>query len=129
MAIKPQYAYHIKQGTKTIELRKRVPRVNCGDVLVIYESAPISNITAYGIIRNIFELSPCELWKACGSKTMIDKTTFFEYFYQKETACGIEIECVKVLREAKRLECISKKYAPQSYYYITNDEFRRLIES
>ena len=89
MAIKPQYAYYIKEGTKTIELRKIAPKVNSGDMLIIYESAPISKITAYGKIEHIFAMSPHELWKLVTGKVKIDEDTYYDYFTHKKKAYGI----------------------------------------
>ena len=127
MAIKPKYAYYIKHGIKTIELRKLAPKANPGDVLVIYESAPISKITSYGTIKKILKMPPKELWKLTASKTMVDEKSYYEYFCHKKTAYGIVVNDIKVLEVAKDLSCISKKYAPQNYCYITNDEFKLLM--
>ena len=45
MSIKPIYAEFIKNGEKTVELRRVLPKIKYGDVIVVYETAPVQRIT------------------------------------------------------------------------------------
>ena len=126
ISIKPQYATQIKKGNKTVELRKVVPKVCKGDTIVIYESAPIWKITSYFKVEEIITTAPEILWQLVGEQTMVSKDTFDNYFKGRTLANGIRIGEIVSLKNPKKLGVIKKKYAPQSYYYITKEEFYKI---
>jgi predicted transcriptional regulator len=45
ISIKPRYAEMIFSGVKTVELRRKEPRVGQGDRMVVYVSSPIMEVT------------------------------------------------------------------------------------
>lgn len=128
MAIKPKYASLIKSGEKTVELRRVAPKIKKGDIIAIYESAPVSKITSVCDVKKLYAMNPEELWKKVKQKAMISKKEFKKYFKDKDIAYGIKITDVKVLEETKTLEEIGKKYAPQSFYYLTEKELEKITQ-
>lgn len=130
MSIKPVYAQKIKAKEKTIELRCSSPKVSSGDVLVIYESSPIQRITAYCEIDSIISMPPTELWEVVEEKAGIVRSAFEEYFAGKQEGVGICLKEVTTLSSPQPLSIISEDfYAPQSYRYISEEQFLRLLEA
>ncbi len=129
MSIKPRYAELIKSGEKTIELRRVAPKVNPGDVLVIYESTPVQKITSFCEIDEMIITEPEKLWeRSCGT-TGLSHDSFKRYFEGKSQAVGIKLKNVKVLENPKILSAISMDLrAPQSYRYLSQMEFQVLIK-
>ena len=126
MAIKPQYANLIKSGEKKAELRRVAPHVNPGDILVIYESAPISKVTSYAEIAALIQMPPCTLWESVGADAKIDKGNFDSYFYNKEVGSALKLINIKVLTEARSLNAVSGLRAPQNYRYMSEMDFNLL---
>lgn len=129
MSIKPVYAQKIKAKEKTIELRCSSPKVSSGDILVIYESSPIQKVTAYCEIDSIISMPPDKLWEEVKEKAGIARGAFEEYFYGKQEGVGICLKNVNMLSFPQPLSVITKDfYAPQSYRYISEEQFLRLTE-
>lgn len=130
MSIKPLYAQKIKANEKSIELRCSSPKVSSGDILVIYESSPIQRVTAYCEIDSIISMPPAMLWEVVKENAGIAQSAFERYFAEKKEGVGICLKDIKTLSSPQPLSIISEKFcAPQSYRYISEEQFLRLIEA
>ncbi len=129
MSIKPVYAELIKSGQKTIELRRIAPKVNTGDILVIYESSPVKQVTSFCEIESIVVTEPSKLWEIAKNTVGLTYDSFVKYFDRKSQAVGIKLRKVQRLNDPKELCIISKDMkAPQSYRYLTQEQFQGLTE-
>lgn len=128
MSIKPVYAQKIKAKEKSIELRCSAPKVSSGDILVIYESSPVQRVTAYCEIDSIISMPPVKLWEVVKEKSGIGWSAFENYFSGKKKGVGICLKDANTLSSPQPLSVISEGfYAPQSYRYISEEQFLRLI--
>lgn len=129
MSIKPVYAGLIKSGEKTIELRRIAPRVKSGDILVIYESSPVKKVTSYCEIDSIVVTEPDILWELAENTAGLTYDSFAKYFEGKLQAVGLKMGNVQMLTHPKSLSEISGNLqAPQSYRYLTEEQFRELTQ-
>ena len=129
MSIKPVYAEQIKSGQKTIELRRIAPKVKSGDVLIIYESSPVKQITAFCEIEAIVVAEPNKLWETAKGVAGLSYDSFIKYFDEKSQAVGIKLGKVKEMSVPKGLSVISiDMQAPQSYRYLSREQFQILTE-
>lgn len=129
MSIKPRYAELIKSGEKTLELRRIAPKVNPGDILIIYESMPVKRITAFCTIDEMIIAEPEKLWKMAKGAAGLSHDAFVRYFAGKSQAAGIKLRNVHLLKEPKLLSVISMNLrAPQSYRYLGQEEFQIVIK-
>lgn len=129
MSIKPIYAELIKSGKKTIELRRIAPKVNSGDVLVIYESAPVKRITSYCEIDAVIIAEPTQLWEIACDSAGVTLDSFTDYFKGKMYAVGIKLGIPQILSASKELSEVSADLqAPQSYRYLTQDQFKKITK-
>lgn len=126
MAIKPQYARLIRNRKKTVELRRVAPKVTAGDILVIYESAPVCKITSFAEIDQIIQEAPESLWKSIGTSAMLDKYDFDNYFSGKQIGNGIRIKNVVDLIPPKPINVLPHCVVPQNYRYLSEEDFRSL---
>lgn len=129
MSIKPVYAELIKSGKKTIELRRIAPKVNSGDILVIYESSPVKRITAYCEIDSVITAEQNQLWEMAQDSAGVTLDSFTNYFKGKVHAVGIKLGIPQILSTSKELiEVAADLRAPQSYRYLTQDQFKKITE-
>lgn len=129
MSIKPQYAQAIITGEKQIELRKRIPKVGAGDIIVFYESLPIQRVTFYCVVEEIVSMSPKKLWETYSNRLGITKKEYDKYFYQKTIAYGIKLQTPQVFATQKKIGDISEELLiPQSYRYIPPMELKKILQ-
>lgn len=130
MSIKPVYAELIKSGEKTVELRRVLPKIKDGDVIVVYETAPIQRITMTCTVKGILSCEPCELWRDAGHQACVDYESFEEYFQGKDLANGLQLDNIKTLSKPLKLsEVIGTRRAPQSYCYLRDKEVEQLLQA
>lgn len=126
MAIKPQFAKLIRDGKKKVELRRVAPKVNAGDTLIIYESAPVSKVTAMAEIEDVVQLTLTELWKNVGPDSMLKKDEFENYFSGKEVGHGIKLKNIQEILPPKSLSILPGCAVPQNFRYLSESEFGKL---
>ena len=130
LSIKPKYAKKILAGNKTVELRKNKPKIDRGDIVLIYESSPTMAMVGYGIAECIIEGAPNKLWELVGDNAGIIKAEFNEYYAGCTYGCAISFTKVKRLKKTIDLESIKEKWRnfhpPQIYQYVTYESLKCL---
>lgn len=130
ISVKPEFAKKIIEREKSIELRKIKPHVKVGDYVIIYASSPVMCVIGFGIIKNIIDTSPKEMWSRYSPFLGIDKVRFDNYYQDKTKAIGIEIETIKQVTpiSLKSLRTIDPNFhPPQVYRYVTNEQICKTI--
>ena len=95
ISIKPRFAEAILSGTKTVELRRRIPPIEVGTRLWIYATRPTAAVIGSAVLENVVKKSPADLWKQCGDKTGVDRGTFDSYFEGTTIALGLYLAQVR----------------------------------
>jgi len=122
ISIKPKWAGLIRSGSKTIELRRRFPRLPAGSLAYLYESTPVCSLTALLRIGSVHKLTLTELWNLHGKASCVDERHFAEYFAGREVGYGVHIaHCVSLPNSVPLTELRAKFAftAPQSWAYAT----------
>lgn len=120
ISIQPKWSRLIRSGKKTIELRRRFPRLPQGAVAYLYESSPTCTLTSVLRIGVIHELPVVDLWRCHGAASCVDEAHFAEYYDGRATGFGIEIAECTPLSEPMLLTDLRSKFgftAPQSWAY------------
>jgi predicted transcriptional regulator len=91
-SIRPPYVSMFRDGTKQFEYRRRRPKVEPGDMVLIYETAPVSRIVATALVGIVYDGDLDEVWGATCSVGGIDRATFYDYFGERDRAVAIEME-------------------------------------
>lgn len=129
ISIQPKWADLIKSGAKTIELRRRFPKLPAGSTALLYESAPVCSITARLRIGLVEELPIDELWSRHSAASCVDECYFGEYYADRVVGYAIHItECV-ALPKAEPLKDLRVEIAftaPQSWAYAKPELVTRL---
>ena len=87
ISIHPEYATAILDGTKTIELRRRIPSLGQGARLWIYATRPTAAIVGIATIASVSRAHPRTIWQKHRSATGVDYASFTEYFAGTTEAC------------------------------------------
>lgn len=91
MSIKPRYAAMILNGTKTVELRRKVPRLAIGSTVLVYASSPVRQIVGTFAIVGVFEDELDALWANVCDRCGIERAEFDVYFAGANRGGGLVI--------------------------------------
>jgi predicted transcriptional regulator len=131
ISIHPGYADAILAGQKTIELRRRIPKLTIGSRLWIYATQPTGAVIGVVTIREVAKASPSTIWKRHRSGAGVDHASYKAYFKGAQEAVAI------LLTAAERVGPISieqlrkirnRFHPPQVLIRLTNSEARALNE-
>ncbi|NVB42339.1 ASCH domain-containing protein [Pseudenhygromyxa sp. WMMC2535] len=124
LSIHPRYSELILSGHKTIELRKRRPRLPAGALVLMYASAPVCALVGAFVLGGVLERRPLDLWQEYGSQTGVSRDVFERYYADREKAFGLLVDQVRPLEERVSLgalrKCWKRFHPPQSYRYLWN---------
>jgi predicted transcriptional regulator len=126
LSIRPQYVDQIFNGTKTVELRRVRPRVEAGDLVVVYSSGSQKSLVGAFQIAEVLAISPGSIWRRFGSKTGISKAELDRYFEGLAVGFAIEVGRTWKLASPVHLSALRRLrggfHAPQSYRYLDLSE-------
>lgn len=123
MSIRPVYADFIKQGLKTVELRRIAPKLCPNDIVVFYESTPVKKISFYAEIQEIHTLPKKDLWELTKDSALISQEFFDSYFDGKDLGNGIQLKNVTILKTPQPINKLSNISVPQNYRYLSEEDF------
>jgi predicted transcriptional regulator len=130
MSIKPHYADLIFSGSKTVELRRVCPKVNEGDLVLIYASGPRMALMGGFEVAEVVCLSLNEMFNTYHDSLGITREAFDLYFKGLDKAYGILIGKTWSFHKQTKLTTLRRKvkgfHPPQSYRYLRNGEFETL---
>jgi predicted transcriptional regulator len=95
ISIHPNYAYAILTGTKTIELRRRVPELASGTRLWIYATRPTGAVIGVATIQEVAKGRPETIWKKHRNGAGVDHASFEAYFSGAQQAVAILLSSVR----------------------------------
>jgi predicted transcriptional regulator len=126
ISIKPRYAEMIFSGAKTVELRRKEPRVGPGDRMIVYVSSPTMEVTGECTVTEIEKDVPDKLWKRIRNKAGVTKQEFDDYFDGADQAIAIHVHEAKVFGTPVGLGTLRKVFSihpPQSFRYLQEAEW------
>ena len=95
ISIHPRYADAILDGTKTIELRRRVPELANGTQLWIYATRPTAAVVGLTTITEVNRAHPRTIWQKHRNGAGVDHASFKEYFLGAREAVAILLGTTK----------------------------------
>jgi len=119
LAIKPEFAEKIFDGSKKFEFRKTIFKSEDVKVVVIYASSPMQKVIGEFEIDKVIEMEPEILWEKTKKHSGISKEYFDSYFNEKEKGFAIKIKKLKKYRSPKCLKAdFNISSPPQSFLYL-----------
>jgi predicted transcriptional regulator len=125
-SIHPEWAEAILDGRKRVEFRRVAPNRDVGRV-VIYATLPVGGVVGFFTVRGMTVASPSELWSQYGKAGAISRQRFRDYFRSRRNGAAIEVGHVQKLREPLPLSELGTAVPPQSFSYLTDGQFRKVL--
>ncbi len=129
-SIKPKYVSLISSGTKRYELRRKCPKVNEGDLALVYASTPKMCLVGAFVIGAIIQEKKSKLWEQIGKHTGVSRTEFMQYFDGCKLASALEISNYWSLEQSISLQDMrefNNIEPPQSYRYLCQETTGQLL--
>jgi predicted transcriptional regulator len=131
ISIHPNYANAILDGTKTIELRRRIPELANGTRLWIYATSPTAAVLGVATITRVNRAHPRTIWQKHRNGAGVDYASFTEYFIGAQEAVAIvlaAVERIAPINIGKLREIRPRFHPPQVLLRLTNAEAKALRE-
>lgn len=130
LSIRPEYALKIFNGTKKIELRRVRPRLEKGDLVIVYVSSPTKALLGSFEVERVIEKLVIHLWQDVEEQAGINLKEFFNYYQGKTVGFGICLRNIQTFHPPIELERLRREWSefrpPQGYRYLTPGEFERV---
>lgn len=129
ISIRPGYADAILDGTKTIELRRRIPELANGTRLWIYATRPTAAVVGVATISDVNRAHPRTIWRKHRDGAGVDHASFMVYFKGAQEAVAILLAAAKrvgpiTIEELREIR--DRFHPPQVVLHLTNAEARAL---
>lgn len=116
LAIKPEFAEKILNGTKKFEYRKTLAKDV--DTILLYETAPVQRVVGEVKVTALLKASMDYLWVGTRDYAGISKEYFDKYFNGREEGCAYMLDYPVRYKEPKALGEYGINHAPQSFVYV-----------
>jgi predicted transcriptional regulator len=130
ISIHPRFANAILAGTKTVELRRRIPPINVGTRLWIYATRPIGAVIGTVTVEAIVRATPDVIWDMCADRADVSRLEFDRYFCGTSEAIGISLGATQRIEaiEIKKLRAWRVGFhPPQVMLKISASEAKSLL--
>lgn len=122
LSIHPRFAQSIFDGSKTVELRRVVPKLSKGDTVVFYAATPISAVVGTATVDGVVSGSPSRIWREVGTHTGVSRREFRAYFAGSRCAYAIKLTDATAAGHPTTLEQLRRRLPsfrpPQNFMYL-----------
>ena len=117
LSIKPEYIEAIFKGTKKYEFRRARCKKHI-DKIVIYATAPVSQVVAEVEVLDVLEDKLDVIWHKTKDFSGITKEAFKQYYKGKNSGVVYKLGEVTKYKEPKNLADYGIKMPLQSFVYV-----------
>lgn len=133
LSVRPNFAELILSGTKTVEVRRVVPRgAQPGSLVLIYASSPEKALLGICFIERVSTGRPETIWRKSGGLTGLRKKDFLSYLGGADKAVALHISKPVVFSRPIPLSEIRQAWQafqpPQSFSYISLSKVEELAK-
>lgn len=119
LPIHHMYAARIYDGTKRYEIRRRIPRLQPGDRILLYETSPISRVTGEFTVEKVYHGDPDYMYKRHGGAFGIAWKDYQRYVDGLPLIFAIRVSKPRIYACSMHLLEFGLHRAPQSFLRLT----------
>lgn len=131
LSLKPKYAGLIFEGTKKIELRRRVASSMENRNAFVYVSSPVMQLQGGFQVGQVWKGTPEEVWYWASELAQVTKQSFDTYFEGRDIAYALEITDVWEFESPTHLSWLRSQFpnfaAPQSWRLVSPEEHQSFL--
>ena len=131
ISLRPAYGELVLSGSKTVELRNRIVRIEPGTTTWIYVTRPIGEVVAMAEVVSVVHDSPAAIWTRFRRQMCIDLVRFEDYVGDRPQVSALLLKDVRRLNEPIPIGGIRRVcsfHPPQFYSHVAPESglFRAL---
>jgi predicted transcriptional regulator len=126
LSINPEYVSRILSFEKKYEYRRRLANDDV-EAIIIYATSPIMRIVGEVKVDGKIEMAPSTLWESTKQNSGISRKKYREYFKECKKAYAYKLGQVTKYEKEKLLSDIGIQQAPQSFVYLTDEQYEKLV--
>ena len=130
MSIRSRHVRSIVAGTKTYELRRKIPRVLVGMSIFIYSSGEDRAVTACAEVAGVDSGPPETIWSKYEKVLGVTREEFDDYFEGADLAHALQLDKVQANKSPITLEELRSDFGiepPQSWRYLSHESLNRFV--
>ena len=130
LSLKPRFAEAILAGTKTVEVRRVLPRITVPTLALLYASGSARALVGTCVVRSVARYPADELWGLHGAHTALSRTEFDAYLEGRDCGVALLLERPEPLTTPIPLHTLRQTHGfrpPQSLAYVSPAERKRLL--
>lgn len=124
LSVQPKFVEKIFTGEKKVELRRIRPRVQKGDLVIIYASAPVMAVFGSFKVDHVVTRHPSQLWPVVEHSACVSRKEFDTYYRGSRLAVAIFFSKARPVNEPLKLGEIRERWPefrpPQGYRYLAS---------
>lgn len=121
LSIRPKYVEGIFNGTKKYEFRRVLPKEREIQTVLIYASAPVSQVVGEFRVGGLCQGKPLSLWRWCSSDAGITIEEFISYFSGCSKSYAYIIAAFRKYKQPFNISKLGLSRPPQNFCYIDNN--------
>lgn len=130
LSLKPRFAEAILDGTKTVEVRRVMPRITVPTLALLYASGSVRALVGTCVVRSVARYPADELWQLHGADTALSRTEFDTYLHGRDCGVALLLERPEPLAAPVPLHTLRQAHGfrpPQSLAYVCHTQRERLL--
>ena len=119
ISLKPAYGELILSGSKTVELRNRIVRIEPCTKVWIYVKLPVGKIIAQADVKHVTHGDPHAIWELYHKRMRIDWVQFQEYVGDRDLVSAIVLHDITKLNKPisiGRIRHVLRAFQPPQFY-------------
>ena len=133
LSLRPRFAEAILAGTKTVEFRRREPRIVVPTRALLYAASPVRALVGTCVVTSVESAGLVELWREHGPRSALAYSEFESYFEGVEAGTALTLAHPHSFPRGIALQDLRAQPGsfrpPQSFTYVaaeTGDQLMRL---
>lgn len=130
LSLKPRFAEAILDGTKTVEVRRVIPRITVPTLALLYASGSARALVGTCVVRSVARYQAEELWGLHGADTALSRAEFDAYLEGRECGAVLLLESPEPLAAPIPLHTLRQAHGfrpPQSFAYVSHAQRKQLL--
>ncbi len=130
LSVHPEFSEWILSGAKTVELRRRFPRLPLGSAAIhFYATSPVKAVVGSAVVSEVIVAPVPEIWERFSRAARVGRSGFDAYFAGTDQGVAIRLADPRRLHPALGLPELRERFGfapPQSFSYASPELSRAL---
>ena len=130
VSVRPRFAEAILSGSKRVELRRRMPRVDPSDLVLVYATVPSAAVVGAFEVETVLRLPLDRLWRRVKNMATVTEKEYAGYYRGLAEGVGIFVASMTRFENPVPLAELRRVWKgfhpPQGFRYISSCDIDRL---